>query len=437
MSDALLTFAVTTLRRLDNGGHCQYATLPTIKAILSIYISFVTTKQQTNMTNATTKTPSSTTAAVTTAMAQSVTSLLVIVVDVSAFAWGERNMIRSAQDKKRAAEGKRTVGPAVLDEALDALLCFISAYGSLEADAGLILIGVADSQVAVLYPRKDALHSWMQHPETYTMDMQHVRVDVTTGIAELVRRAAAHAQQQQQQSTTSTTTLNTQGTMAAGVSRALCLINRVMVASHMGGVRGVIGVDPLAPQAAEDTVVALQGKHSQKRNAPKHSGWASRILCVQVSEDRSRDYNAFMNCAFAAVQQGIVMDGCFLPATAQKSSSAFLEQACDLSGGVFLAPSGAAQVGGALTEVLLSVFLAPLSCRSVMHLPALNKVDFRARCFTTGVTVDQAFVCNQCLSIFQHKPKHQCPTCQARIQGSDGLSSSSSSSNGHKRLREN
>jgi len=98
------------------------------------------------------------------------------------------------------------------------------------------------------------------------------------------------------------------------------------------------------------------------------------------------------------------------------TSSAFLEQACDLTGGVFLAPSGAAQVGGALTEVVYSVFLPPLGCRPSMNLPTLNKVDFRARCFETAEIVDMAYVCNQCLSIFSNKPKAgHCPTCSAKI----------------------
>jgi transcription initiation factor TFIIH subunit 3 len=179
--------------------------------------------------------------------------------------------------------------------------------------------------------------------------------------------------------------------------------------------------DPLGPPT--DTIVALQGPKVRNK-ANKAVGWSPRVLLLQVSEDRSRDYNAFMNCAFAAVQQNIVVDACYLPASSSStksssSTSPFLEQVCDLTGGIFLAPSGAAQVGGALTEVLLSVFLPPLSCRPVMHLPALNKVDFRAKCFETGAAVDQAFVCNQCLSIFQHLPKQTCPTCHAKIHGSD------------------
>ena len=79
----------------------------------------------------------------------------------------------------------------------------------------------------------------------------------------------------------------------------------------------------------------------------------------------------------------------------------------------------AAQVHGALAEVFLAVFLPPVPCRTALHLPALNKVDFRARCFETAETVDMAFVCNQCLSIFKVKPQSKCPTCQANIYGAN------------------
>jgi transcription initiation factor TFIIH subunit 3 len=48
-------------------------------------------------------------------------------------------------------------------------------------------------------------------------------------------------------------------------------------------------------------------------------------------------------------------------------------------------------------------------------LPALTKVDFRARCFETADIVDQAFVCNLCLSLFRDRPSDRCPTCDAAI----------------------
>ena len=79
---------------------------------------------------------------------------------------------------------------------------------------------------------------------------------------------------------------------------------------------------------------------SGKKKTKKANAWSPRILLLQASEDRSRDYNAFMNCAFAAVKHNVVVDGCFVPSGQGATSSAFLEQACDLTGGVFWRPVG-------------------------------------------------------------------------------------------------
>jgi transcription initiation factor TFIIH subunit 3 len=158
--------------------------------------------------------------------------------------------------------------------------------------------------------------------------------------------------------------------------------------------------------------MALKGS-KKKKNTTAQSAWAPRIFMIQASNDRGSDYNAMMNCAFAAVKHQVMVDACYL--RLGKESSPFLEQVCDLTGGLFLAPNDRTQGQGAFAQILLSVFLAPLHCRHKMKLPGLNQVDFRARCFESGAMVDRAFVCNQCLSVFSKKPTEQCPTCGAWI----------------------
>ena len=257
------------------------------------------------------------------------------------------------------------------------------------------------------------LAQWLDHPESYQPNREVLATLLTSGVADLVAQAAAAASQGHQ---------HHHAAMAAAFSRALCLINRFLVAAKSAVGLGALSEDRFLQRT--DNVVAFSGPIKTKPTAPA-SAWAPRILLIQASPDRGHDYNAFMNCAFAAVKHQIVVDGCYLPMEPKDDSSAFLEQACDLTGGVFLAPSGRAQVQGALAEVLLSVFLSPLRCRRLLNLPALNKVDFRARCFATGQMVDLAFCCNQCLSIFSKKPQEQCPTCGALL----------ADSNTHKRRR--
>lgn len=376
-------------------------------------------------------------------------SLVVIVLDVSPCAWGERDLRRSANDKARLAQNKRSVGPATLDEVLRAVQAYSTTFASLERRSGLLVVAVADNETAVVFPRKDHLARYFASPETNPCyDLRTIENDLIGGVSDLISRASSKtnaAAQQRQQSTSqesdknsnnsdkppqsapdvqsSAAILNTStaAAMAAAFSLALCTINRFLVATQTGVGVSALQKDQMLNRTGDGGVLAMIGGEKDKKKSRKANAWSPRILLVQASEDRSRDYNAFMNCAFAAVKHNIVVDGCFIPSgsnakTGSSSSSAFLEQACDLTGGVFLAPSGAAQVGGALTEVLTSVFLAPRSCRSSLNLPAINKVDFRARCFQTGDTVDIAFVCNQCLSIFKKKPLDICPTCQADIK---------------------
>lgn len=342
-------------------------------------------------------------------------SLLAIVVDVSPITWGERDLKRTANDKARLAVGKRSVGPATLEDVLSTLQAFAGAYASLGQDNVLMVIAVASNECAMVYPRKNELHELFQGSK---LDVRRLREGLILGAAELVARAAAKAEAVLKDSSKKQ---DSSASIAAAISLALCSINRFLVAAN-GGV-SALASSSVWKRQDDEGVLSLIGS-GKKKSTRGPSAWSPRILCIQASEDRSHDYNAIMNCVFAASKHNIVIDGCYIPSgiSSDAKSSPFLEQACDRSGGVFLAPSGAAQVGGALTEVMLSVFLSPLPARSSLNLPGINKVDFRARCFDSGETVDMAFVCNQCLSIFKVKPKEYCPTCGADIKVSENSS---------------
>jgi transcription initiation factor TFIIH subunit 3 len=347
-------------------------------------------------------------------------SLTVLVIDVSPVAWGQRDLQRTASDKARLQAGKRSIGPAKLEECLSAVQAFCSASSSLERDSILVLVGVAGNEVGVVYPRKDALEEFFQNPEN-KLDSRKIQRDLVDGVAELTAKAAlkqSSADNDNDQPLTASL-----AAMASAFSMSLCLINRFLVAANAG-------VSALHDHHSwnrgngddEGVITALSGgggiggEGGSKRKSKRSRAWSPRILLIQASDDRPADYNAFMNCAFASVKQNIVVDGCFIPVPGGAKSSSYLEQTCDMTGGLFLAPSGAAQANKALTEVLLTVFLPPRSCRSRLNLPAINKVDFRARSFDTGEILDMAYVCNQCLSIFKLKPTGRCPTCNAEIR---------------------
>ena len=276
----------------------------------------------------------------------------IVILDVSPVAWGERDVMRKANDQKR--QNKRSVGPTILPEVLDCVQAFVS-----QCPPPCVILGVAASHTKLLH----------EGPLT------ELRRNLTTGVAALVAQAADDA--------------DPRAAMAAALSQALCMLR-----THSSNQQQQDETRP-----AQGIFALTQGPNKK----PKTTTTSDRILLLQASPDRPRDYNAFMNCAFASPAP---IDACLLGGT-----SPLLEQACDWTGGAFLAPSGAAQVGGALTEVLWSVFLEPsLNAANNNN----NKVDFRARAGDRAV--DMALVCNQCLSIFAQKPTgKECPTCGATI----------------------
>ncbi|KAJ7400764.1 hypothetical protein BTVI_102211 [Pitangus sulphuratus] len=118
----------------------------------------------------------------------------------------------------------------------------------------------------------------------------------------------------------------------------------------------------------------------------------SRILVIKAAEDSTLQYMNFMNVVFAAQKQSILVDACVLD-----SDSGLLQQACDITGGIYLKvphmPS--------LLQYLLWVFLPDQEQRSQLVLPPPVHVDYRAACFCHRNLIEIGYVCSVCLSIFQ------------------------------------
>jgi transcription initiation factor TFIIH subunit 3 len=339
-------------------------------------------------------------------------SLNVIVIDVSPVTWGERELIRNASDKARFAAGKRSAGPAKLEECLSAVQTFCSACTNLERDAVMLLVAVAANEVAVVYPRKDALEEYFTNPEN-KLDSGKMQSDFMGGVAELMAKASAKQAIHPMMATSAA--------MASAFSIALCLINRFLVATN-AGVSALYEHHSWNRGNGDDagviTALSGSGVGESKRNSHTRRVWSPRVLLMQASDDRSSDYNAMMNCAFAAVKQSIVVDACFIQSPSERApkGSSYLEQTCDMTGGLLLNPTSPSQAEKGLTEVLLTIYLPPRSSRPRLNQVAINDLDFRARSFDTGEIVDMAYVCNQCLSIFSQQPTGRCPTCDAEIK---------------------
>eukprot|EP01135_Chromosphaera_perkinsii_P012339 Nk52_evm7s2640 gene=Nk52_evmTU7s2640 len=115
-----------------------------------------------------------------------------------------------------------------------------------------------------------------------------------------------------------------------------------------------------------------------------------RIFLLTASTDYSQEYISVMNCIFASQKQYTPIDVC----CATKEDSTLLQQAADLTNGVYIRiPNSEGFV-----QFLLTVFLADQDARKNLILPDHEGVDYRASCFCHNEVVDQAFVCSVCLS---------------------------------------
>ncbi|XP_058850523.1 general transcription factor IIH subunit 3-like isoform X2 [Acipenser ruthenus] len=132
----------------------------------------------------------------------------------------------------------------------------------------------------------------------------------------------------------------------------------------------------------------------------------SRILVIKAADDSALQYMNFMNVIFAAQKQSILIDACVLDA-----DSGLLQQACDITGGLYLkVPQKIA-----LAQYLLWVFLPDSDQRSQLVLPPPVHVDYRAACFCHRNLIEIGYVCSVCLSIFCNFSPI-CTTCETAFK---------------------
>uniref|UniRef100_A0A914VQ97 General transcription factor IIH subunit 3 n=1 Tax=Plectus sambesii TaxID=2011161 RepID=A0A914VQ97_9BILA len=109
-----------------------------------------------------------------------------------------------------------------------------------------------------------------------------------------------------------------------------------------------------------------------------------------------------MNIFFAAQKQTVALDVC-----AVRQSSATMQQAADITGGIYVRvdrPAG-------LLQYLLTIFLPDPSLRPKLVLPASGDVDYRPACRCHQKLISVGWVCSVCLTVLcQFTPI--CLTCQ-------------------------
>ena len=146
-----------------------------------------------------------------------------------------------------------------------------------------------------------------------------------------------------------------------------------------------------------------QGLCLINRRAAEAPNTQARVLVIQAENDAPDSYNAIMNCIFSANKAAVLVDCCCVG-----SNSMFLQQAADITAGVYLH----CQEPAMLQHLLMS-FLPSQSCRKYLRQRRQESVDFRAACFCHRRIIEIAYVCSVCLSVFcEFSPV--CATCGTR-----------------------
>jgi transcription initiation factor TFIIH subunit 3 len=115
----------------------------------------------------------------------------------------------------------------------------------------------------------------------------------------------------------------------------------------------------------------------------------ARILCLTASAQLSA-YVPFMNCVCEAQKRSIMIDSCVL----ESKDIPFLQQASHLTRDIYYRVSSAES----FLPSLLFLFLSDSSGRPQLTFPQQATIDYRATCFCHRKFVDQAVVCQACLS---------------------------------------
>lgn len=277
-----------------------------------------------------------------------------------------------------------------LPNCIEAVLGFANSHLMLSPHNELAVIGVTPSKIKFIYPND------LEPPTSASNDGQN---DALSCMNNTVRQLALSL-------VTSCSSTSTQIVLAGAIIKALCYY-----------LRRCRELQPSTRHLDDSLEMTMEISEGSEKIS-------SRILIIKASDDNPSQYLALMNSVFTAQKLHVPIDTCVLSLPQQSDNlsgrcgpsslghSSLLQQAADLTGGIYLQVP---RVSG-LLQYLLSVFLPSSKMRTSLLLPDSRSsglsfgVDFRAACFCHKRLIDIGYVCSVCLSVFcEFNPI--CPTC--------------------------
>ncbi|UJR22339.1 hypothetical protein I4U23_025401 [Adineta vaga] len=239
---------------------------------------------------------------------------------------------------------------------LNIIIQFCNAYIAFDINHRLIIIGCSNNETHFLYP--DLTSEYLIIP-TVTKTNMFEQLFVVDRVVETNLKNFIHDVSPVNPSSGSMITM--------ALTQALCYINR-LVRETLAGEKNLF-----------------------------------RILIIQTTHDTSKQYMNFMNAVFTSEKLNVPIDGCIL-----NNDSSLLQQACDLTSGIYLRvpdPNG-------LLQYLLWLYLTDKDVRKMLALPTKVAVDYRPACFCHHKLIDTGYVCSVCLSIYCDNTT-TCSTCRS------------------------
>lgn len=266
--------------------------------------------------------------------------------------------------------GLETVqGRTTITKCLDCILVFANSYLMMNTDNSLVVLASHTSQTKFLFPRRDNTINTKQHDGRYQKF-----ADVSDTVIEEFKALMSVPPAENE--------IRNDSLIAGSMAVALCYIHRI------------------------------------ERDAPLGKKPRSRILVINAANDAAAQYMSVMNVVFAAQKQHVAIDSLVLG-----QDSGLLQQACDMTGGLYIRVPNQQSV----LQYLLTAFLVNPDVRQQsLTLSSVGEkssnVDYRAACFCHRNFVDVGFVCSVCLSIFCHFSPI-CSTCESAFRPPPTLAS--------------
>ncbi|EER17265.1 hypothetical protein Pmar_PMAR005787 [Perkinsus marinus ATCC 50983] len=313
------------------------------------------------------------------------TDLVAIVLDLNPWVWSSYSLASfkvEAPPSEKAMQEK-AAGAVTLEALFSALLLTVGAISAASTSGdslGVCIVGVSPTKAKILLKG-----SW---PE----------MDRTALWEAMVGFIKASVKERSRPSSTMTTTSSS--LIAAGLSLALCYLNKHLTIP--GRARCCI---------VEAVSVYGEANYASEAVPLANCGWAAQDLRVPIDlctvcPGRTPQSSSPSNDRSSSSSSN-----------ASPTSATLLVQLCEATRGVHIPSKRCSTVGGLFQSLMFHFSVPSLGEREVLKTrPSARLLDMGSLCACHGLPVDRGYVCSVCLCIYCNDSSGVCRKCGARFK---------------------